>query len=141
MLSTAKWLSCSADYNQAKGKEGYPTLGFQCITDFNQRILGVYGPQFGTANDKHIVKIDSNVEKIRLRWFKDVWWRCYTKEGCIKHGRGVYLICDNRYLQRPLSICPYKGHKCATLEGYFSLNLKSVHKDVECTFGILKKRW
>ncbi len=28
-----------------------------------------------------------------------------------------------------------------TLEGYFSLNLKSVCKDVECTFGILKKRW
>ncbi len=69
-----KWSSCPAgDYNRAKGKEGYPTLGFQVITDFNRRILGVYGPQFGTANDKHIVKTDTNVKKIRLGWFKDVW--------------------------------------------------------------------
>ena len=28
-----------------------------------------------------------------------------------------------------------------SIEGYFSLNLESVQKDVECTFGILKKRW
>ena len=53
-----KWPSCPAgDYYRAKGKEGYPTLGFQVITDFNRHILGVYGPQFGTANIKHIVKM------------------------------------------------------------------------------------
>jgi hypothetical protein len=52
-----KWSNCpSGDSNHAKGKEGYPTLPFQCITDFNSCILGVYGPQFGTFNDKHIVK-------------------------------------------------------------------------------------
>jgi hypothetical protein len=74
VVHVKSWLSCSAgDYNQAKGKEGYPTLGFQCITDFNHCILGVYSPQFGTANNKHIVKMDSNVKKIRLRWFKDIW--------------------------------------------------------------------
>ncbi len=60
-----KWSSCPAgDANRAKGKEGYPTLAFQCITDFNRRILAVYGPQFGTKNDKDIVKTDPNVRKI-----------------------------------------------------------------------------
>jgi hypothetical protein len=60
-----KWLSCIAgDANRAKGKEGYPTLAFQCIPDFNRRILGVYGPQFGTKNNKDIVKTDPNVKKI-----------------------------------------------------------------------------
>ena len=29
----------------------------------------------------------------------------------------------------------------ASAEGYFSSNLESMRKDVECTFGILKKRW
>jgi hypothetical protein len=53
----------------------------------------------------------------------------------------VNLICDNGYLHWLSSICPYEGHIHANLEGYFSLNLKSVHKDVECTFEILKKRW
>ena len=57
-----KWSNCPAgDHNRAKGKEGYPSLGFQCISDFNRKILGVYGPQFGSTNDKQIVKTDSNV--------------------------------------------------------------------------------
>jgi hypothetical protein len=29
----------------------------------------------------------------------------------------------------------------STVKGYFSTNLESVRKDVECTFGILKKQW
>ncbi len=69
-----KWSACpTGDYNQAKRKEGYPTLGFQCITDYIWRILGVYVPQFGTSNDKHIVKTDNNVKKIHSGWFKDIW--------------------------------------------------------------------
>jgi hypothetical protein len=44
-----KWSTCPAgNYNCAKGKEGYPTLGFQCITDYNRRVIVIYGPQFGT---------------------------------------------------------------------------------------------
>jgi hypothetical protein len=44
-----KWSKCpSGDYNRAKGKEGYPTMTFQCITDYNSHFLAVYGPQFGT---------------------------------------------------------------------------------------------
>jgi hypothetical protein len=53
----------------------------------------------------------------------------------------VYLICDNGYLRWPTSISPYANADCASLQGYFSTNLESVRKDVECTFGILKKRW
>jgi hypothetical protein len=62
-----KWSKCPAgDYNRAKGKEGYPTMAFQCISDYNSRFLAVYGPQFGTQNDKEIVKLDPNVRKIRF---------------------------------------------------------------------------
>ena len=137
-----KWSACpTGDLNRAKGKEGYPTLGFQCITDFNRRILGVYGPLFGTFNDKHIVKVDTNVRSIRKGWMKDVVWRYYTAVGRVKEERGMYLICDNGYLRWPESICPYESADKTTLEGYFSTNLESVRKDVECTFGILKKRW
>jgi hypothetical protein len=57
-----KGSNCPAgDHNRAKGKEGYTTLGFQCMTDYNRRILAVYGPQFGVVNDKQIVKTDTNV--------------------------------------------------------------------------------
>ena len=54
---------------------------------------------------------------------------------------GVYFICDGGYLRWPVLICPFKHSGSATHKGYFSSTLESVRKDVECTFGILKKRW
>ena len=74
-------------------------------------------------------------------WYNDVLWNYYTAEGKVEQDCGTYLICDNGYLRWPTSICPYAGCENSSLEGFFSTNLESVRKDVECTFGILKKRW
>jgi hypothetical protein len=38
-------------------------------------------------------------------------------------------------------VCPFKHSGAATHKGYFSCALESIRKDVECTFGILKKWW
>jgi hypothetical protein len=137
-----KWANCpTGNNNHAKGKEGYPTLAFQFLTDFNCRILAIYGPQFGSRNDKDIVKHDDNVRAIRFsQLFANTTWKYYDADGNIKSERGMYLICDNGYLRWPTSICPYSGTDNSTVEGYFPTNLESVQKDVECTFGILKKR-
>jgi len=138
-----KWSACPAgDHNRAKGKEGYPTVAFQCITDYNRRFLGIFGPQFGTRNDQEIVKLDPNVMKIRSTWFSRIFWSYYTETGAIRQEKGVYLICDNGYLRWPELICPYgAGEPVHTEAGFFSSNIESVRKDVECTFGIIKKRW
>jgi hypothetical protein len=40
-----------------------------------------------------------------------------------------------------MSIRPYERANSSTLEGYFSTNLEGVWKDVQCTFGNLKKHW
>ena len=70
-----KWSKCPAgDFNRAKGKEGYPTLAFQCISDYNRHITAVFGPQWGTQNNNHIVKIDPNVRTIKSSWYKNVEW-------------------------------------------------------------------
>ena len=54
-----KWSNCPAgDFNCARGKESFPSLGFQCITDFNFRILSICGPHYGSRNDMDIVKTD-----------------------------------------------------------------------------------
>ena len=61
-----KWSMCPAgDYNRCKGKEGYPTLAFEAITDHNRRIMGISSVQFGTRNNKHIVKLDAAVAIVR----------------------------------------------------------------------------
>ncbi len=38
-------------------------------------------------------------------------------------------------------ICPYKHEPVSSQKGYFSAKIESVRKDVECVFGIIKKRW
>ncbi len=68
-------------------------------------------------------------------------WRYYTAERRVEHDQGLYVICDNGYLRWLTSIYPYSKVENSNLEGYFLSNLESVRKDVECTFGILKKQW
>jgi hypothetical protein len=34
----------AGDFNRSKGKDSYPSLAFECITDYDRRILGVFGP-------------------------------------------------------------------------------------------------
>jgi hypothetical protein len=138
-----KWSACPAgDHNRAKGKEGYRTVAFQCITDYNRRFLGIFGPQFGTRNNQEIVKLDPNVMRIRSGWFASIFWLYYTATGATRQEKGVYLICDNGYLCWPQLICPYGADEPVHMEaGFFSSNIESVRKDVECTFGIIKKRW
>jgi hypothetical protein len=60
------WLACPiGEYNCAKGREGYPTLAFQCITDYNCRIIAIYGPHFGTRNDKDIIGTNPNDKELQ----------------------------------------------------------------------------
>ena len=137
-----KWSNCPAgDYNRSLGKEGFPTLAFEVVTGHERNILGVAPVQFGTRNDQHIVKLDPTVSKIKKGWYKDVVWEHRDVLGRVLRSTGVYFICDGGYLRWPVLICPFKHSGSATHKGYFSSTLESVRKDVECTFGILKKRW
>ena len=111
------------------------------ILNLERPVIGIFGLQFGTRNDKEIVKVDPNVSHIKTGWYKDVLWKYYNDDGTVQNERGTYLICDNGYHRWPISISPYASADSGSIEGYFSTNLESIRKDVECTFGILKKRW
>ena len=95
------------DFNCAKGKESYPSLGFECISDFDRRICHVYGPSFGSRNNKHIVKNDSGVRTVGEGMFLSARWMYFDDNGNQKTEIGVFLICDNGYLQWRTLICPY----------------------------------
>ena len=138
-----KWSNCPADdFNRAKGKETFPSLGFECITDFNRRVLSIYGPHFGSRNDMDIIKTDEYVHEVRSKHlFCNAHWSYYNHNGQVRQANGMYLICDNGYLRWPTTICPFTRTSNSSPEGYFSMNIESVRKDVECTFGIIKKRW
>ena len=40
-----------------------------------------------------------------------------------------------------MTICPFMGVENSSAQGYFMTHLKAIRKDIECMFGILKKRW
>jgi hypothetical protein len=86
-----KWANCpTGDYNHAMGKEGFPSLAFECITDYNLKVLGVYGPLFRSRNDKDIVKTDVNVNAIQSNeLFRDSQWRYYQEAGRIRTDKGL----------------------------------------------------
>ena len=45
--------------NLCTGKEGYPTLSFQCLVDHSRKIRHVSKSFFGAMNDKNICEVDS----------------------------------------------------------------------------------
>ncbi len=53
----------------------------------------------------------------------------------------MFLLCGDGYLCWLTTICPLTRANKSSAEGFFSTNIESVQKDVECTFGILKKWW
>jgi hypothetical protein len=105
-----KRANCPAgDFNRSKGKDSYLSLAFECITDYDRRILGVFGPQFGSNNDKHIVKIEDNIRLLNEDWLSQVKWKYYAQDGSVSSSTGVYVICDNGYICWPTTICPFMG--------------------------------
>ncbi len=87
-----KWANCPAgDFNRAKGKETFPSLGFECITDFNRRVLSIYGPHFGSRNDMDIVITDEYVHEVRSkRLFHDTHWSYYNHNGQVRQANGMW---------------------------------------------------
>ena len=79
------------------------------------------------------------MSKLKKDWYKDVVWEHFDLFGRRLLSRGVYFICDGGYLHWPILVCPFKHSGSSTQKGYFSSTLESVRKDVECTFGIVKK--
>ena len=114
-----KWSSCPAGgFNHAKGKETFPSLGFQCITNFNGKILTIYVPRFGSRMD--IVKMDDNVLMMTAkRLFRDAKWKCYNQYSRVRSSQRMYLICDNGYFHWPTTICPFIRMDTTTPEGFF----------------------
>jgi len=98
-----KRANCPAgDFNRSKIKDSYPSLAFECITDYDRRILRVFGPQFGSNKDKHIVMIDDNKRLLNKDWLSQVEWKYYDQDGSVSLSTGVYGFCDNGYVRLAL---------------------------------------
>ena len=127
------------------GKEKVPTLVFQVACTHTKRILSCSQWFFGTYNDKTISKYDPVVEYLESEVCKKIEWTALdedeNREVVERKEKGVYFLCDGGYHLWDTLIPPYKDQIEGTSMMEWSKHVESSRKDIECVFGILKKRF
>ena len=137
------WDMCPAGHRaDCKGKEKTTTGVFQVISSHTKKILGVAGPYFGTWNDKTIARLDANLKHFMAGGnLATKNWTWVDRNGVLHEEEGLHLICDGGYHLWKILICPFKYALDDSDEHAWSKHIESIRKDVECVFGILKKRF
>ena len=136
-----KWYRCPVGLtNLCKGKEGFPSLSYSCTVDHHRRILGVTRSNYGTRNDKTIVRLDTYITDVHYkRVNQDVEFEVFI-DGVLVKRTGVCYLCDGGYHKWCCMVNPMKHTSCRD-DRLWSEWIESTRKDVECVFGILKGRF
>ena len=67
-------------------------------------------------------------------------WTCVDEDGKQIQNHGAWLLCDGGYHGWPCLACPFQQQPAGPI-GNWSTSVESTRKDIECAFGILKKRF
>ena len=137
-----RWDRCSqSNLIRHKGKEAYPSLGFQVSVLHTTWIISCTQAFAGSYNDKTITRYDEFVQKIHNReMYSDREFVTFDATGHPTRHRGLWLICDNGYHRWRVLQHPSKVPESEADTDWSSM-LESLRKDVECTFGRLKGRF
>jgi hypothetical protein len=123
------------------GKEGSPSRGFQLVVNHKREIISSSHGFAGALNDKTVVRLDPFVLNLRNgHFFADEEWTICDIDGRESTMKGPWLMCDGGYHQWEQTLAPIK-HTLRQVERDWSSALESMRKDVECTFGIMKRRF
>ena len=134
--------------NLFTGKEGFPTIAFQVHCLHNGWISWVCPGQYGSMNDKTVIRFDDYVSLIREGLYgKSIGYKLLSRvvTGGVSSVistlfTNVYEICDGGYHNWLSTISAAKRN--FSQEGIaFRKRLESVRKDIECVFGRLKGRF
>jgi hypothetical protein len=126
----------------ATGKSGKPTRAFQIAVNFERKILSTTKGYYGSWNDKTIAKRDTFLKDLRDNKIgKDIKWRLYGCDGVSQERIGfLHAICDGGYPSWGNLLCAKTPTTDPNTLAWNS-RIGQVRKDVECTFGILKRRF
>jgi hypothetical protein len=135
------WDKCPHDLlHLCKDRHTWPSLTFEAVVDHSRRIHSCSEAFYGTTADPTVAAADPYVSSILEGQYRDVEYSLYDLEGDFTTVRGGYLIADNGYPNSWMYAKPQK-HRFDPKGVYWSEFLESIRKDVERTFGILKKRF
>ena len=135
------WGMCPAGlFNLCSGRYGHPTLGFECTVTHDLRFVACSAASAGTISDKTIVKVDPFVLAVRNGLYGHVPFNLRDLNGGVSRFLGPVFLCDGGYhLWRELQTG--YGPSTDEVKKAWTNKVASLRKDVECAFGILKKRF
>ena len=123
------------------GKDGYPTLGFNCTVNHHRRFINISRACPGSFNDKAKVRFDKFINAVRTDpKYTEFEFKVKKNRDVFEVLKGLYVIVDGGYHRWRIMQCPLK-HSSSLMECLLSKWLESARKDVECGFGILKRRF
>lgn len=79
------------------GKEGFPTLAYECTVDHSGRLLACTRGFPGAQNDKTIVRFDGFVRELKVGMYKDIEYTLTDAAGQPYKVKGLYTIVDGGY--------------------------------------------
>ena len=116
---------------------------YNIVVNHRRRILSSTGGHPARWNDKTIVLFDNFVNDIKSgNILADNEFELfeYDEDKVVTTTyRGCWIQTDNGYLDWSITVPPYKYYETRE-QLRWSQWMESMRKDVECTFGILKKR-
>jgi hypothetical protein len=122
------------------GKEGYPTLAFNCVVGPNRECYYCSQWFHGSNNDIVISKNCKMCDDMLEGKLAEVEGVMFDEKGEPHMCKGGYIIVDGGY---PKSQYLIDGttHSWDVRTTVWSEWLESVRKDIECFFGIMKSRF
>ena len=126
-------------------KKTHTSQTYNLTVNHRRRILSTTTGHPARFNDQSLILFDEYINKIKGGLYDDKMqfeFYDFDKNGkviLVKY-RGCFVIVDNGYLNWSVTVPPIKTTDICT-EIRFSEWIKSIRKDVECTFGILKGRF
>lgn len=141
-------LDC-VQYKQLQAHKGFksniPCRAYNIVCNHRRRILSSTTGHPARWNDKTLITFDTFVMEVHEgKRLRDLQFQLYDYNGngevMRRRYRGAWFLTDNGYHKWSTTIPPFRA-STSRKEIRFSKWLESMRKDVECTFGILKKRW
>lgn len=123
-----------------RGRYGFATLTHNCVVGNDLFFMSATHSKPGTHNDKLLVRTDPLSLALKNGKYRDVMFTIRDQNGLELLRNDPYLIVDGGYHRWRHLICGF-GRAVDPKEEAFTTRLTSVRKDVECAFGVLKRRF
>jgi len=136
-----EWARCPKQLNHScKGKEQSPTLAFQVVCSHTRLILHCSNFFYGTIHDTTVAKNDWFTKWIIEGGVDHISYVLYDEHGRPRRCKGGHFLVDGGYEKLACFVNPQR-FRSQSESIYWSECVESTRKDVECVFGILKKRF